>query len=170
MNWTRGWWWLSRWVLVLWGEIIRNVLVGLLLSRLGETILGREPEVSRQSSHVGANGDDPLPMPLRLVLNCEGDEVGKPSAAPNSGCLAGRLTHLGKTAPCRDHHSSSLRSGDRTLSIVPSRCSGPQLKVGPEVARKVLPGAHGETVGRSNEFSRLDPQKMMLPSISWKQG
>ncbi|PPS10172.1 hypothetical protein GOBAR_AA10472 [Gossypium barbadense] len=41
MNWTRGWWWLSRWVLVLWGDIIRNVLVGLLLGRLGETILGR---------------------------------------------------------------------------------------------------------------------------------
>ncbi|KHG23397.1 hypothetical protein F383_29174 [Gossypium arboreum] len=41
MNWTRGWWWLSQWVLVLWGDIMRNVLVGLLLGRLGETILGR---------------------------------------------------------------------------------------------------------------------------------
>ncbi|PPR89959.1 hypothetical protein GOBAR_AA30723 [Gossypium barbadense] len=41
MNWTRGWWWLSRWVLVLWRDIIRNVLVGLLLGRLDEMILGR---------------------------------------------------------------------------------------------------------------------------------
>ncbi|PPR97251.1 hypothetical protein GOBAR_AA23417 [Gossypium barbadense] len=66
------------------GDIIRNVLVGFLLGRLGETILERgrgveEPEVPRQSSHVGANGDDPLPMPLRLVLNCEGYEIGKMS-------------------------------------------------------------------------------------------
>ncbi|PPS15908.1 hypothetical protein GOBAR_AA04688 [Gossypium barbadense] len=44
MNWTRGWWWLSRWVLVLWGDIIRNVLVGLLLGRLREMILGRVPQ------------------------------------------------------------------------------------------------------------------------------
>ncbi|PPS20472.1 hypothetical protein GOBAR_AA00089 [Gossypium barbadense] len=41
MNWTRVWWWLGRSVLVLWGDIIKNVLVGLLLGRLGETILGR---------------------------------------------------------------------------------------------------------------------------------
>ncbi|PPS12747.1 hypothetical protein GOBAR_AA07891 [Gossypium barbadense] len=32
------WWWLSRWVLVLWGDIIRNVLVGLLLGRLGRGV------------------------------------------------------------------------------------------------------------------------------------
>ncbi|PPS02173.1 hypothetical protein GOBAR_AA18491 [Gossypium barbadense] len=37
----REWWWLSRWALMLWGDIIRNVLVGLLLGRLGKMILGR---------------------------------------------------------------------------------------------------------------------------------
>ncbi|PPS08955.1 hypothetical protein GOBAR_AA11690 [Gossypium barbadense] len=68
---------------VLWGDVIRNVLVGLLLGRLGKTILGRvgrgveEPEVPRQLSHVAANGDDPLPMPRCLVLNSKGDEIGK---------------------------------------------------------------------------------------------
>ena len=36
-----------------------------------------EPEVSRQPGHAGANGDDPIPMPLCLVLNHKGDEIGK---------------------------------------------------------------------------------------------
>ncbi|PPR90103.1 hypothetical protein GOBAR_AA30580 [Gossypium barbadense] len=94
MNWTRGWWWLSWWVLVLWGDIIRNVLVSLLLSRLGETILRRvgssapldHPHAKhardalwRHLADEGSNGDDPLLMPLRLVLNCEGYEIGKTS-------------------------------------------------------------------------------------------
>ncbi|PPS13887.1 hypothetical protein GOBAR_AA06686 [Gossypium barbadense] len=47
-----------------------------------------EPEVSSQSRYIGANGDDPLPMPLRLVLNHKDDEVGKvddvPEAAPGA--------------------------------------------------------------------------------------
>lgn len=123
------------------------------------------------------------------------------------GRLVGGLTHLGKIRPCRDHRSSSLRSEDRTLSIVslwargmlvqwsqrttpkgrwlggpeshqptelvlqqPSRCSGPQLKVVPEVFGKVLLGAHEGTIGGGNKFPRLNPQKMMLPSVSWKQG
>ncbi|PPS16022.1 hypothetical protein GOBAR_AA04555 [Gossypium barbadense] len=38
----------------------------------------------------------------------------------NSGRLAGGLTRLGETGPCRDYHNSSLRSEDGTLSIVPS--------------------------------------------------
>ena len=36
-----------------------------------------EPKVLRQPSHVRANGDDPIPIPLRLVLNRKGDEIGK---------------------------------------------------------------------------------------------
>ncbi|PPR86472.1 hypothetical protein GOBAR_AA34218 [Gossypium barbadense] len=212
MNWTRGWWWLSRWVLVLRGDIIKNVLIGLLLGRLGETILGRvgssapldhphakhardvlwrhladeEPEVSRQPSHVGANGDDPLPMPLHLVLNCKVDEIGKHRTL---GHLAGGLIRLGEIEPCLDHHNSSLRSGDGTIALKgrwlgglesnkptglalqqPSRCSGPQLKIGPEVFGTVLPGASGGTEEEGDEFPRLDPQKRMLSSSSLKHG
>ncbi|PPS02037.1 hypothetical protein GOBAR_AA18620 [Gossypium barbadense] len=36
----------------------------------------------RQPSNIGTNGDDPLPMPLRLVLNREGDEIGKVDDVP----------------------------------------------------------------------------------------
>lgn len=41
-----------------------------------------EPEVSSQLSNIGANGDDPFPMPLRLVLNHEGDEISKVDDVP----------------------------------------------------------------------------------------
>ncbi|PPR88874.1 hypothetical protein GOBAR_AA31809 [Gossypium barbadense] len=51
----------------------------------------------------------------------------------------------------------------------PSRCSGPQLKVKPEVFGKVLFGALGGTAGEGDEFSWLDPQMMTLPSSSSKQ-
>ncbi|PPR86167.1 hypothetical protein GOBAR_AA34525 [Gossypium barbadense] len=36
-----------------------------------------EPKVSSQPSNIEANGDDPLPMPLYLVLNGEGNEISK---------------------------------------------------------------------------------------------
>ncbi|PPS15160.1 hypothetical protein GOBAR_AA05422 [Gossypium barbadense] len=41
-----------------------------------------EPEVSSQPSNIRANGDDPLPNPLSLVLNSEGDEIGKVDDVP----------------------------------------------------------------------------------------
>ncbi|PPR83062.1 hypothetical protein GOBAR_AA37651 [Gossypium barbadense] len=41
-----------------------------------------EPKVSSQPSNIEANGDDPLPMQLRLVLNREGDEIGKVDDVP----------------------------------------------------------------------------------------
>ncbi|PPR86075.1 hypothetical protein GOBAR_AA34617 [Gossypium barbadense] len=86
------------------------------------------------------------------------------------GRLAGGLIPLGETEPCRDHHTLSLRSRDGTLSIVPpNRYSGPQLKVGPEVFRAVLPGTLGETVGEGDGFPQLGPRKRTLPFSSSKQ-
>ncbi|PPS11592.1 hypothetical protein GOBAR_AA09051 [Gossypium barbadense] len=114
-----------------------------------------EPFPSSQASNVGVNGDDPLPMPLRLVMNHKGDEickvddvpiasqqregerwmwwlrayksfsslnssVYKPSAVPNSVTLSWRTNPPRQIGPYWDHRSSSLRSEDGTLSIVPS--------------------------------------------------
>ncbi|PPR98668.1 hypothetical protein GOBAR_AA22009 [Gossypium barbadense] len=66
-----------------------------------------------------------------------------------------------------------LRQGPKCTSTSrernPSRYSGPQLKVGPEVFGKVLPRAHGGTVGEGDKFLRLDLQKRTLPSSSLKQ-
>ncbi|PPS17647.1 hypothetical protein GOBAR_AA02945 [Gossypium barbadense] len=94
---------------------------GLLLGRLSETILGRvgssvpvdHPHAKhardamwRHLADEGTNGDDPLSMPLRLVLNRKARIVGwrargqsvptprgreMPSAAPNSGMLSWRI-------------------------------------------------------------------------------
>ncbi|PPS05074.1 hypothetical protein GOBAR_AA15589 [Gossypium barbadense] len=38
----------------------------------------------------------------------------------NLGRLASGLIHLGETGPCQDHRTLPLRSGDGTLSRVPS--------------------------------------------------
>ncbi|PPR89967.1 hypothetical protein GOBAR_AA30715 [Gossypium barbadense] len=38
--------------------------------------------MSSQPSNIEANGDDPLPMPLRLVLNGEGNEISKIDDVP----------------------------------------------------------------------------------------
>ncbi|PPR84620.1 hypothetical protein GOBAR_AA36092 [Gossypium barbadense] len=54
----------------------------------------KEPEVSCQLSHVGANGDGPLPMPLRLVLNREGDEIGKVDDVPEAALGAKVCQHF----------------------------------------------------------------------------
>ncbi|PPR88564.1 hypothetical protein GOBAR_AA32121 [Gossypium barbadense] len=48
-----------------------------------------KPEVSSQPSNIGANRDDPLPIPLRLVLNGEGNEIGKPSRCSGSQLKVG---------------------------------------------------------------------------------
>ncbi|PPR80649.1 hypothetical protein GOBAR_AA40065 [Gossypium barbadense] len=79
-------------------DIVRNVLIGLLFGRLGETVLGRvgssAPLDHPHAKHAqdalwkhladdGANGDESLPMPLCLVLNCEDDEIGKVDDVPD---------------------------------------------------------------------------------------
>ncbi|PPR98052.1 hypothetical protein GOBAR_AA22615 [Gossypium barbadense] len=75
-------WWLRRWVLMTWRDIISNVLWVLLLGGLDEAVLRREPEVPSQSSHIGPDRDDPSPMSLRLMVDGEGDEVGKVKDVP----------------------------------------------------------------------------------------
>ncbi|PPS03618.1 hypothetical protein GOBAR_AA17044 [Gossypium barbadense] len=50
----------------------------------------------------------------------------------------------------------------------PSRCSGPQLRVEPEVFGSVLPGAFGKTVREGDGFLWLGPRKRTLPSSSTK--
>ncbi|PPR97839.1 hypothetical protein GOBAR_AA22830 [Gossypium barbadense] len=229
----RGWWWLSRWVLVLWGVIIRNVLVGLLLGRLGKTILATvgssapldHPHAKhardalwRHLTDKGANGDDPLPMLLYLVLNRKGDEIGKylrdggrtdaleglglyeavlgakvcqhfegekctwrlracssfssrnasvyrPRVAPNSGTLSWWIN-----LPRRNsRYVGSIIPKNSSQGSVPSRCSGPQLRVGPEVFGTILPRALGETVRKGDGFSRSGQRKRTLPSSSSKQ-
>ncbi|PPR87374.1 hypothetical protein GOBAR_AA33312 [Gossypium barbadense] len=97
MNWTRGWWWLRRWVLVLWRDIISNVLGDLLFGRLGEMILRRVGATSfldhphtkhardalwGHLAHERPDGEDPLPMPLCLALNGEDNEIGKVDDVP----------------------------------------------------------------------------------------
>ncbi|PPR99089.1 hypothetical protein GOBAR_AA21575 [Gossypium barbadense] len=149
MNWTRGWWWLSQWVLVLWRDIIRNVLVGLLLGRLGETILGR----------VGSSV--PLDHPhakyaLDALWRHLADEGMVGELMPWSSQNCRRLCQGPKCA---------ITSREKS----PSRCSGPQLKVGPKVFGEALLGALRGTAGEGDEFLWLDPRKMMLPSSSSKQ-
>ncbi|PPR98881.1 hypothetical protein GOBAR_AA21787 [Gossypium barbadense] len=202
-----------------------------------------EPEVSCQPSHVGANGDEPLPIPLYLVLNHKGDEIAckylrdggrtdalerlglyeavlgakvcqqlkekkcmwqlracssfssrnssvyRPRAAPNSGTLSWWIhpprqnwTVLGSsylviTVWRWNVEHSSIVSSKYVGSIIPknssqgspNRCSGQQLRVGPEVFGTVLLGALGETVGEGDGFLRLGPQKRTIPSSSSKQ-
>ncbi|PPS20466.1 hypothetical protein GOBAR_AA00118 [Gossypium barbadense] len=41
----------------------------------------KETEVPCQSSHIGTNGDDSSPMPLRLIANSESNEIGKVKGA-----------------------------------------------------------------------------------------
>ncbi|PPS09000.1 hypothetical protein GOBAR_AA11642 [Gossypium barbadense] len=94
----RGWW-LRRWVLMTWRDIISNVLWILLFNGLDEAILRRvadeseggrlgccveDPEVLSQSSHIGPDRDDPSPMSLRLMADGEGDEVGKVEDVPTT--------------------------------------------------------------------------------------
>ncbi|PPR85289.1 hypothetical protein GOBAR_AA35401 [Gossypium barbadense] len=169
MNWMRGWWWLSRWVLVLWGDIIRNVVVGLLLSRLGETILGRVGSSVPLDHPHAKHAQDSLWRHLadegshargQSVLALRGREILVQHQT--LGRLAGRLIRIGETGPCEDHRTTSLRSEDGTLSIVPSRCSKPQLRVRLEAFGRALLGAFVETVGEGDKFPRLDPRKMTL--------
>ncbi|PPR95388.1 hypothetical protein GOBAR_AA25280 [Gossypium barbadense] len=77
-----------------------------------------------------------------------------------------------------DALDSSLWSEDGTLSIVPSLARAMLARRSqriaskdqwPEVFGKVLPGAYGGTAREGDEFLRLDPWKMALPSVSWKQ-
>ncbi|PPS12727.1 hypothetical protein GOBAR_AA07906 [Gossypium barbadense] len=75
-------WWLRRWVLMMWRDIISNVLWVLLLSVLDEAVLRREPKVPSPSSHIRPDRDDPSPMSLRLMEDGEGDEVGKVEDVP----------------------------------------------------------------------------------------
>ncbi|PPS07426.1 hypothetical protein GOBAR_AA13235 [Gossypium barbadense] len=94
MNWTMDEWWLRRWVLMTWRDIISNVLWVLLLGGMDEAVLGR-PKVPSQSSHIGPDRDDPSPMSLRLMADGEGDEVSKVEDMPipqgwrKSQCLGG---------------------------------------------------------------------------------
>ncbi|PPS03107.1 hypothetical protein GOBAR_AA17551 [Gossypium barbadense] len=128
-----------------------------------------EPEVSSQPSNVGANGDDSLPMSLRLVLNREGDEIGKvPQRWRESRCLGvARIVGGPTVAPpgtsASQHHEGErwmcqLRAWPESLQPTeldlpqPSRCSSPQLKVGPGVFGIVLLEARWGTSGKGDEL------------------
>ncbi|PPR91554.1 hypothetical protein GOBAR_AA29129 [Gossypium barbadense] len=196
-------------------DIIRNVLVGFLLGRLGKTILGRvgssvpldhphakhardalwihlanegeglflgcgaeKPEVSSQPSNIGANGDGPLPMPLRLVLNREGDEIGKVDDVPEAALGAKVCQHfkeekrMWRVRACSSFtslNSSVYKPSAIENSRTPSRYNGPQLKVELKVFGKAFIGCHRGTAGEGDEFPWLDPRKMTLPSSSSKQ-
>ncbi|PPR95060.1 hypothetical protein GOBAR_AA25609 [Gossypium barbadense] len=112
MNWTMRRWWLSRWILVTWRDIISNVLRVLLLSGLREAVLRRgssveNPEVPSQLSHIGPDRDDPSPVPLHLVANGEGNKVGEMACRYlKDGGRADALERLG---------SSVAEAGTRAL-------------------------------------------------------
>ncbi|PPS09439.1 hypothetical protein GOBAR_AA11223 [Gossypium barbadense] len=59
-----------------------------------------EPEVSSQSSHVWANGDDPFPIPFCLVLNGEGNEISQVDDMPGrwENCCLGAARIVGGIA------------------------------------------------------------------------
>ncbi|PPS15919.1 hypothetical protein GOBAR_AA04653 [Gossypium barbadense] len=70
-------WWLRRWVLMTWMDIISNVLWVLLLGGLDEVVLRRGPIEMIPPS-----------MSLHLMVDGEGDEVGKVSQGWGEGrCL-----------------------------------------------------------------------------------
>ncbi|PPS08193.1 hypothetical protein GOBAR_AA12445 [Gossypium barbadense] len=77
------------------------------------------------------------------------------------------LEWLGLTAPKgRWLGEPESRQPSELVLWQPSRYSGLLLKVGPEVFGRALLGALVETIGEGDEFSRLDPRKMTLPSSS----
>ncbi|PPR94613.1 hypothetical protein GOBAR_AA26057 [Gossypium barbadense] len=43
----------------------------------GWVVAETEPEVPCQSSHIGANGDDSFPMPLRLMVDGKGNKIAR---------------------------------------------------------------------------------------------
>ncbi|PPR88228.1 hypothetical protein GOBAR_AA32462 [Gossypium barbadense] len=149
------------------GDIIRNVLIGLLLSRLGETILGRvgssvlldhphakhardalwrhlaDGKIACKYLRDGGRTDALERIGLyeamlgaKVCQHFEGEKcmwrlracsfssLNSPYISlvqhQTLGRLAGELILLGEIEPCRDHRTSSLRSKDGMLSIVPS--------------------------------------------------
>ncbi|PPS04402.1 hypothetical protein GOBAR_AA16259 [Gossypium barbadense] len=85
-------WWLRRWVLMTWREIISNVLWILLLNGLDEAVLRREPEVPSQSSHIGPDRDDPSPKLLRLMADGGGNETPMLSHPPCQSVSQGSVS------------------------------------------------------------------------------
>ncbi|PPR83567.1 hypothetical protein GOBAR_AA37145 [Gossypium barbadense] len=84
-----------------------------------------EPEVPSQPCHIRPNGNDPLPMSLRLMLNGEGNEIG-PVQYPTLGRSTGGLdcqvkldrSQIIKTG----HHGMKMKVEEN--SIVSSRYVG----------------------------------------------
>ncbi|PPS13450.1 hypothetical protein GOBAR_AA07124 [Gossypium barbadense] len=95
-----------------------------------------------------------------------------PSAAPNSGMLSWRTNPPRRnwTVPGSSYlvitwlREPESHQPSGLVLRQPSRCSGPLLKVKPEVFGRALLGALMETVGEGDKFLRLDRQKMTLPS------
>ncbi|PPS01101.1 hypothetical protein GOBAR_AA19562 [Gossypium barbadense] len=110
-------WWLRRWVLMMWRDIISNVLWVLLLGGLDEVVL-RRPKMSSESSPIGPDGDDPSPMLLRLMADGEGNEVGKVEDVPVSqGWGEGRCLRVARIIGGRG------RDEWRVSSLLPSMIS-----------------------------------------------